>query len=142
MKRFNKGILILTAVFLFFSLVVFSPSQVLAAAKINAKFDFNKMADMSDFDPNTVVIPTGDTFKIAVLAPFSGPAAGIGQAYWLTALWAASDYNKRGGIMIDGKKKLIQVIQADMEFKPDVTKNVAERMILQEIGRASWRERV
>jgi branched-chain amino acid transport system substrate-binding protein len=138
MKHFNKGILILTAVFLFFSWMVFGPSQVLAAAKVNAKFDFSKMADMSGFDPNNPVIPTGDTFKIAVLAPFSGPAAGIGQAYWICALWAASDYNKRGGILIDGKKKLIQVIAADMEFKPDVTKNIAERMILQEKVNVLW----
>ena len=71
MKRFSKGILILVQIFFFFSLMAFSPSQVLA---VNAKFDFNKMSDMSDFDPNNPVIPTGDTFKIAVLAPFSGPA--------------------------------------------------------------------
>ena len=111
MNRFSKGILILVSVFFFFAVMVSSPSQSLAAAKVNAKFDFNKMADMSDFDPNNPVIPTGDTFKIAVLAPFSGPATVIGQVYWISALWAASDYNKRGGIMIDGKKKLIQVIK-------------------------------
>jgi ABC-type branched-subunit amino acid transport system substrate-binding protein len=138
MNRFSKGILILAAVFLFFSLMGFSPSQVLAQAKVNAKFDFDKMADMSGFDPNNPVIPTGDTFKIAVLAPFSGPATVIGQVYWLSVLWAATDYNKRGGIMIDGKKKLIEVIKADMEFKPDVTKKVAERMILQEKVNVLW----
>jgi ABC-type branched-subunit amino acid transport system substrate-binding protein len=113
----------------------FSSAQVLA---VDAKFDFNKMSDMSDFDPNNPVIPTGDTFKIAVLAPFSGPATVIGQVYWIAALWAASDYNKRGGIMIDGKKKLIQVIKGDMEFKPDVTKKVAERMILEEKVNVLW----
>ena len=95
MNRFAKGIVILVFVFSFFSLMVFSPSQVLAAAKVNAKFDFNKMADMSDFDPSNPVIPKGDTFKIAVLAPFSGPATVIGQVYWLSVLWAATDYNKR-----------------------------------------------
>ncbi|PKN69089.1 MAG: branched-chain amino acid ABC transporter substrate-binding protein [Deltaproteobacteria bacterium HGW-Deltaproteobacteria-12] len=142
MKRFSKGILILLLVF--FSVMVFSPSQVMAAkvkkvpaTKVN-KWDFTKMPDMSDFDPNNPVIPTGDTFKIAVLAPFSGPAAGIGQQYWITVLWAAHDINKRGGLMIDGKKKMIQVLKADMEFKPDVTKKVAERMILQEKVNVLW----
>jgi branched-chain amino acid transport system substrate-binding protein len=135
MNSFSKGILILVSIFSFFSLMVFNPAQVLA---VNAKFDFNKMSDMSDFDPNNPVIPTGDTFKIAVLAPFSGPATVIGQVYWIAALWAASDYNKRGGIMIDGKKKLIQVIKGDMEFKPDVTKKVAERMILEEKVNVLW----
>jgi branched-chain amino acid transport system substrate-binding protein len=137
MKRFSKGILILSAVFLFFSLIVVSPSSVLAADKVN-KWDFTKMPDMSDFDPSNPVIPTGDTFKIAVLAPFSGPAAGIGAQYWLTVLWAATDINKRGGILIDGKKKLIQCIKADTEFKPDVTKKVAERMILEEKVNVLW----
>ena len=138
MKRFSKGILILVSVFFFFAVMVSNPAQSLAAAKVNAKFDFNKMSDMSDFDPNNPVIPTGDTFKIAVLSPFSGPATVIGQVYWIAALWAASDYNKRGGIMIDGKKKLIQVIKGDMEFKPDVTKKVAERMILEEKVNVLW----
>jgi branched-chain amino acid transport system substrate-binding protein len=136
MKRFSKGILILSSVFLFFSVMVFGPSQVLAD-KVN-KWDFTKMPDMSDFDPSNPVIPTGDTFKIAVLAPFSGPAAGIGAQYWLTVLWAATDINKRGGILIDGKKKLIQCIKADTEFKPDVTKKVAERMILEEKVNVLW----
>jgi len=40
--------------------------------------------------------------------------------------------------MIDGKKKLIQVIKGDMEFKPDVTKRVAERMILEEKVNVLW----
>ena len=136
MKRFSKWILILLLVF--FSAMVFSPPQVLAApAKVN-KWDFTKMPAMSDFDPTNPVIPTGDTFKIAVVAPFSGPAAGIGAQYWLTVLWAATDINKRGGIMIDGKKKLIQCIKADTEFKPDVTKKVCERMVLEEKVNVLW----
>ncbi len=138
MNRLRKGIIILVSVVFFFAVMVSNPVRSLAAAKVNAKFDFNKMSDMSGFDPNHPVIPTGDTFKIAVLAPFSGPATVIGQVYWIAALWAASDYNKRGGIMIDGKKKLIQVIKGDMEFKPDVTKKVAERMILEEKVNVLW----
>ena len=94
----------------FFCLSVLGPSKVLA---VNAAFDVNKMADMSDFDPNNPVIPTGDTIKIAVVASFSGPAALVGADFWLGASWAAHDINKRGGIMVDGKKKLVQLIKAD-----------------------------
>ena len=135
MKSFSKGISILVSTLLFFMWMVSSPGQVGA---VNAKFDFNRMSDMSDFDPNNPFIPTGDTFKIGVLAPFSGPATVIGQVYWIAALWAASDYNKRGGITIDGKKKLIQLVKGDMEFKPDVTKKVAERMILEDKVHVLW----
>lgn len=135
MHSLGRVILVLVSTICFFSLMVISPVQVIA---VNAKFDFSKMSDMSDFDPNNPAIPTGDTFKIAVLAPFSGPTTVIGQVYWIAALWAATDYNKRGGIMIDGKKKLIELIKGDMEFKPDVTKKVAERMVLQEKVNVLW----
>ena len=66
-------------------------------SKPNAAFDVNKMGDMSDFDPGNPVIPTGDTIKIALVASFSGPAALVGQIYYISVLWAAHDINKRGG---------------------------------------------
>jgi ABC-type branched-subunit amino acid transport system substrate-binding protein len=66
-----------------------------------AAFDANKMGDMSDFDPNNPVIATGDTIKIALVASFSGPAALVGQIYYISVLWAAHDINRRGGILVD-----------------------------------------
>jgi len=99
------------------------------AMAVNAKFDVNKMADMSDFDPNNAVVPTGDTIKIALVTSFSGPAAVVGQIYWISVQWAAHDINKRGGILVDGKKKLVQVIKADHQSKVDVCKKVCERMV-------------
>ncbi len=116
-------------------ILVLAVPQALAA---NAKFDANKMADMSDFDPNNPVIPTGDTIKIAIVASHSGPAAVVGQIYWISALWAAHDINKRGGIMVDGKKKLVQLIKADHQGKVPVCKKVCERMILQEKVHVLW----
>ncbi len=107
-------------------------SNVVKAEAVNAFFDANKMSDMSDFDPNNPVIPTGDTIKIAVVMPFSGPAALNGEMTFLYVQWVAHDINKRGGIWVDGKKKLIQVIKADHMSKPDQAKKVCERMILQE----------
>ena len=70
MKSMGKVIFILACLGAFFCLSVLGPSKVLA---VNAAFDVNKMGDMSDFDPNNPVIPTGDTIKIALVASFSGP---------------------------------------------------------------------
>jgi branched-chain amino acid transport system substrate-binding protein len=104
----------------------------------NAAFDVNKMGDMSDFDPNHPLIPTGDTIKIAVVASFSGPATLLGQIYFISVQWAAHDINKRGGILVDGKKKLVEVLKADHMSKPDQCKKICERMVLQEKVHALW----
>ncbi len=131
-------------VFSFFFLVTaLSPTLGMAAEKakapaVKARFEVNKMADMSDFDPSNPVIPTGDTIKIAVVGAFSGPAAGNGEGYWLEANWAAHDYNKRGGIMVDGKKKLIQLFKADTMSRPDQAKKICEQMVLQEGVKFLW----
>jgi ABC-type branched-subunit amino acid transport system substrate-binding protein len=113
-------------------------STAFAQSAPNATFDFKSMGNMSDFDPANPVIPTGDTIKIAVVASFSGPAALVGQIYWASALWAAHDINKRGGIMVDGKKKLVELIKADHMSKPDQAKKVTERMVLQEKVNVLW----
>lgn len=112
------------------------PSYAQAPAK--AAFDFKAMGDMSDFDPANPVIPTGDTIKIAVVASFSGPAALVGQIYFASAQWAAHDINKRGGILVDGKKKMVELIKADHMGKPDQAKKIAERMVLQEKVNVLW----
>jgi ABC-type branched-subunit amino acid transport system substrate-binding protein len=100
--------------------------------------DPEKISDMSDFDPNNPVIPTGDTIKVAVVASFSGPAAMVGEIYWISALWAVHDINKRGGIMVDGKRKKVQLIKANHESKPAIAKKVSERMVLQEKVDVLW----
>ncbi len=106
--------------------------------KANAAFDANQMSDMSDFDPATWVSPTGDTIKIAVVTPFSGPGAFNGHIAWSVVSWVAYDINKRGGIWVDGKKKLIEVIKADHMSKPDQCKKICERMILKEKVHILW----
>jgi branched-chain amino acid transport system substrate-binding protein len=155
MKLIGKCSIFFMTFLVSFMLTVYSPSLALAAkaakkakattaepadklAKANAAFDVDKMSDMSDFDPATWVSPTGDTIKIAIVASYSGPSAINGQFYWSTVSAVAHDLNKRGGIFVDGKKKLIEVIKADSMGKIDQAKKVSERMILQEKVHALW----
>jgi branched-chain amino acid transport system substrate-binding protein len=98
-----------------------------------SSFDVSKMSDMSDFDPNNTIFPTsGDTFKIGLMAPFSGPAADNGKMDWLITNWVVHDLNKRGGILIDGKWKKIQIIKGDTKSKPAETKKIAEKLCLED----------
>jgi len=158
MKWMSKNFFVLMLIFAVLSLMVSSPSTAQAAkakkatketkeakvdpsdklGKANAAFDVNKMGDMTDFDPGTWVSPTGDTIKIAIVASHSGPSTVNGQFYWATVAWVAHDINKRGGIFVDGKKKLIEVIKADTMGKVDQAKKITERMILQEKVDLIW----
>src|ERR1035437_8162775 len=143
MKCIGKSVLIILCTFSLFSLTIYSPSTAMAAKadkgpKVNAAFDASKMGDMSDFDPANPIIPTGDTIKIALVASFSGPGSLSGQVYWASALWAVHDINKRGGILVDGKKKLVELIKADHMSKPDQAKKITERMVLQEKVQILW----
>jgi branched-chain amino acid transport system substrate-binding protein len=97
-----------------------------------ASVDFSKVSDMSDFDPATWEGPTGDVIKIAYVNAFSGPGALNGQLHVAPIMFAVHDINKRGGIWVDGKKKLITVIKADHMSKADQCKKICERMVLQE----------
>ena len=144
MKSIGKILLISMFIFSFSFLAAFNPETALAAkaakddsdqswaGKINAAFDVSKMSDMSGYDPKNYVNPTGDTIKIAVVSSFSGPGAVNGELHFLPISWAAYDINKRGGILVDGKRKLIEVIKADHMSKSDQCKKICERMILQE----------
>jgi len=143
-QRFS--ILLLIAIF---SLVAFGTTTALAAKptkaakaekadEAKAAFDADKMGDMTGFDPANIVQPTGDTIKIGLVASFSGPSAINGQIYWLVVNWVAYDLNMRGGIMVDGKKKLIEVIKGDHMGKVDQCKKVLERLALQEKVHVFW----
>ncbi len=58
-------------------------------SKPNASFDANKMGDMSGFDPAKWVNPEGDTIKVAVVWPHSGPGALNGEMAWLCMSFVA-----------------------------------------------------
>ena len=105
-------------------------AQVLPAAK--ASFDASKMSDMTGWDPANWVNPEGDTIKVAVMWPHSGPGGFNGQMGWLCMTFVAYDINKRGGIMVDGKKKKIALFKGDTQSRPDICKKVAEKLVLQD----------
>lgn len=141
MRKNRESFLILTLIIAFVCMAAFHVPGAMAAkaaphdkwaGKIKAAFDVSKMSDMSGYDPKKFVNPTGDTIKIAVVSSFSGPGAVNGELHFLPISWAVYDINKRGGILVDGKKKLIAVLKADHMSKPDQCKKICERMVLQE----------
>jgi len=89
--------------------------------------------DIASFDAMKPTYPTsGDTIKIGMLEPFSGSASFAGELYWLALSWVAHDVNSQGGIMVDGKKKKIQILKGDTQVKPAITKKAAERLALED----------
>ncbi|MFQ5853999.1 MAG: ABC transporter substrate-binding protein [Candidatus Binatia bacterium] len=91
--------------------------------------------DLATYDPNNQTFPTsGDTIKIGVFTPFSGPNAYVGEGFWAVYGFAVHDVNSQGGILVDGKRKKIQLIKLDTMVKPAVGKRAAERFVLQEKG--------
>ncbi len=109
-----------------------------SAIGASSTFDFTKMSDMSDYDPNNVKQPTGDTIKLGYLQIMSGPGAGNGEIYWLTLNWVTHDLNKRGGILVDGKRKKIEIVKGDTQGKPGPTKLQAERLCMEEKVDVLW----
>lgn len=101
-------------------------------------FDASRLGDMSQFDPANPIDPEGDTIKIAVVGPYSGSLTILGDFYYLAVAWAAYDINQRGGLMVDGKRKMIKVIKANNQGRTDVAKKVVERMILEEKVDLLW----
>jgi branched-chain amino acid transport system substrate-binding protein len=125
----------------FLRLLVFSLFFVFALSPYalgQPAFDIKKISDMSDFDATTFKNPTGDTFKIGLIEAFSGASAFNGQLYWLVNTWIAHDFNKRGGILVDGKKKMIEIVKGDHQAKPAVTKKVAEKLCLEDKVNVLW----
>jgi branched-chain amino acid transport system substrate-binding protein len=101
-------------------------------------FDVKQMSDMSDFDPNHPVIPTGDTIRIGLINTFSGSWANMGEYWWIMANWVAHDINKRGGIFVDGKWKKVQLIKGDIQNNLTMAKEVAERLCLEKKVHILW----
>ena len=117
--------------FLSFMLLAFCFGLPGTALSIPA-FDVNKLSDMSGFDPAASIEPAGDVVKLGYMNIFSGPGAENGVLNVMSLKWAAYDINKRGGIIVDGKKKKIRVMIGDTQGKPAMTKKVAEKFCLED----------
>ncbi|MBS3732650.1 MAG: ABC transporter substrate-binding protein [Desulfobacterales bacterium] len=104
----------------------------------DSSFDPAAMSDMSDFDPNNFQQPEGDTIKLGYLQIMSGAAAGNGELFWPVVTWVAHDINKRGGIMVDGKKKKIEILKGDTQGKPAAARKETERLCLEENVDLLW----
>ncbi len=125
----------ITAVALLGATLAAGPAQAAGTAH---GFNPSAVSDMTGFDPSKFENPSGDVIKIGVLAPFSGDAAAVGQIYWATITWVATDINRRGGITIDGKKKKIALIKGDTMGKPATTKQAVEKLCLQDKVDVLW----
>jgi len=68
---------------------------------------------------------SGDTIKIGVAGPMTGPQARNGEELWLGACLAAEEWNARGGLL--GKK--IELVQKDDQAEPKEAKKVANELI-------------
>ncbi len=109
-------------------------TPLLSVAEAAQSTSFVPLAgNMSDFDPHEQVFPTsGDTIKVGVLQPFTGPSTFGGQYHWIAIHWAVHDINSQGGILIDGKRKKIQLVRGDTQFRPAIAKRVIERLCLED----------
>jgi ABC-type branched-subunit amino acid transport system substrate-binding protein len=134
-KGFASSFWIFLLTVVLVSAVMLSPKT---ASAVDSAFDPAEMSDMSDFDPNNFVQPEGDTVKIGYMQIMSGAAAGNGELFWPVVTWVAHDINKRGGILVDGKKKKIEVLKGDTQGKPAATKKEAERLCLEEKVDVLW----
>ena len=131
----KQNALFIQVIVLFAFLLLFPAGKVLA---VDSAFDHTKMSDMSDFDPNNFKQPTGDTFKFGYIQIMSGAAAKNGEIHWAVVTWVAHDLNKRGGIMVDGKRKKIEIITGDAQGKPEIARKEAERLCVEEKVDVLW----
>ncbi|HSB82450.1 MAG TPA: ABC transporter substrate-binding protein, partial [Candidatus Methylomirabilis sp.] len=70
----------------------------------------------------------GDTIKVAILAPLSGPVPTFGVMTRDGALLAIEEWNAKGGVL--GKK--IQAVVEDSQCTPDPAVNAANKVIDQD----------
>lgn len=89
--------------------------------------------DITTFDPNNQTFPTtGDNIRVAIADVFTGPNAFVGQSYWCSLGFVVHDINSQGGIVVDGKRKKIQIIKADTQGMPAPGKRAAEKAVLED----------
>lgn len=77
-----------------------------------------------------VAISAGDeVFKIAAIVPLSGAAAGWGIDADRAFKYVISDYNKKGGILVGGKRMKIELIEYDNKYLTSETTTLLNKAI-------------
>lgn len=74
----------------------------------------------------------GETLKIGVCMPITGPAAAAGEYAKYGLDLAAEQQNAKGGIDVGGKNYKIQLIYEDNEGKPEISVNAFNKLIGQD----------
>lgn len=79
------------------------------------------------------IVLAADTVKIGAVAPKTGPlAGGATVTQWPNvALWAA-EVNAKGGLMVDGSQKMVEVIEYDDQTNPGETIKAVQRLATQD----------
>lgn len=90
---------------------------------------FTGMLAASAFAGAAFTATAGDTIKIGLVGPFTGPAANTGLTYRATYELAAKQINDAGGITINGENRMIELIAADSQSKPSVGVSAAQRLL-------------
>lgn len=74
-------------------------------------------------------VQSQEVFKVAVVAPLSGPGAPWGEAMLRGLLLAAAEKNETGGVTVDGKKYKIEVIGYDDKYNAKFGVDAVNRAI-------------
>jgi branched-chain amino acid transport system substrate-binding protein len=74
-----------------------------------------------------------DVIKVGAVAPKTGPLAGGSEvSYWPNVHLWVSDVNGRGGLNVDGKKMMLELIEYDDQTNPAETIKAVQRLVDQD----------
>jgi len=70
-----------------------------------------------------------ETLKVGVLAPLTGPVAAYGLTLLRTLTLTVEGINENGGITVDGKRYVIELVPEDTKYSPVEGRSAAEKLI-------------
>jgi branched-chain amino acid transport system substrate-binding protein len=78
---------------------------------------------------SAVALAAENVFKFAHLGPFSGPAAGWGLHVKRGLVYAIDDFNKKGGLLVGGKRYQIEYVGYDNKYQTQETVSALNKAI-------------
>ncbi|HVP93835.1 MAG TPA: ABC transporter substrate-binding protein [Methanoregulaceae archaeon] len=70
--------------------------------------------------------------KIGVIVSMTGPSSNLGKSMWQSAVLAANEINANGGVLVNGKKLPVRVIQGDDASTQQGGQTAATKLITQD----------